>query len=116
LVSAFLITGTIRLPLGRAAAIPIFMSFLIIILLPSTLALIIGNLRMQFTIASMNIGVNVIFSLYFFWNSPFTLLRQFTILVTSASVKLVTWADVALLRTIWSAISLRIRSISTIST
>ena len=84
--------------------------------LPSRLQLIIGYLRMQFTIASKNIGVKVIFSPYFFSNGILAFSRHFTMLVTSHSVKLVTCGDVALLRTIWSAISLRMRSISISST
>ncbi|MNL58298.1 hypothetical protein D3C87_1819250 [compost metagenome] len=100
LVSAFLITGTIRLPLGNAVAIPMLISFLMMILSPSMLLLIIGNFLIQFTIASMKIGVKVIFSPYCFWNAFLFLSLHCTRLVTSHSVKLVTCGEVDLLRTI----------------
>ena len=65
IISAFFITGTIKFPEGKAAAIPIFKSFLMIILVPSTDELTIGKSRNALHIASTNIGVNVMFSPYF---------------------------------------------------
>ncbi len=109
-------TGTIRLPEGSAAAMPMLMSFLMMMRVPSMEALIIGKSRIARTTASMKIGVNVIFSPYCFLNFSLTLLRQLTMLVTSTSTKEVTCGLVCLLITMWSAMSLRMRSISTIST
>src|SRR5210317_1163338 len=70
---------------------------------------------MAFTMASMMIGVNVIFSPCFFWNSFFMRLRQRTTFVISASTKLVTCGEVCTEFTIWSAMSFLMRSISIIS-
>src|SRR6186713_1788412 len=109
-------TGTMRLPLGRAVAMPILISFLMMILSPSKELFIRGYFLMQCTIASMKRGVKVIFVPSLFSNPFFTFSLQWTRLVTSASVKLVTWGLVWTLRTIWSAISRRMRSISMIST
>ena len=81
----FLITGTIRLPLGNAVAIPILISFFTMILSPSTLALIIGNFLIQFTIASIKIGVNVIFSPYCFKNAFLFLSLQLMFISTSST-------------------------------
>src|SRR5579859_4278271 len=105
-----------RLPEGRAVAMPILISFLTMILSPSTELLMSGYFFMQRMTASMNRGVKVSFVFSLFSNSFFTFSRQWTRWVTSASEMLVTWALVCMLRTIWSAMSLRIRSISMIST
>src|SRR5580692_6662115 len=71
---------------------------------------------MQRITASMNNGVKVIFSPSLF--SKDCLIRSLhkTMLVTSASAKLVTWALTFLLSTMCLAIILRMRSISMIST
>ena len=114
--SAFLITGTIKLPVGNAAAIPILISFLRIILSPSSEQLIFGKSLIALIIASINIGVKVRFSPSFCLNLPFHFSLHCTILVTSASTYEVTCGDVCTDFTICSAISLRIRSISIIST
>ncbi len=114
--SAFFITGTIRFPLGRAVAIPMFMSFFTISLSPSKLLFNQGYFLMHFTTASMKSGVSVIFSFSRFSNSFFIRLLQCTRFVTSDSEKLVTCGLVCLLFTMCCAMSLRIRSISTIST
>ena len=65
-LSAFLTTGTIKLPVGSAVAIPILMSGFTIILLPSTDALMFGKSLIAFATASINNGVKVSFSLYLF--------------------------------------------------
>ncbi len=83
---------------------------------PSILLFSQGYFLIHFTTASTNSGVKVIFSPSRFSNSFLIFSRHCTILVTSASVKLVTCAEVCLLSTMCLAIILRIRSISTIST
>src|SRR5680860_1273164 len=110
--SAFLITGTIRLPLGIAAAMPILIFFFLMTEVPSTEIFIIGYFFRALATASIKIGVNVNFSPSRFSNSVFTLLRQLTIWVTSTSTKLWTWAEVETLSTICFAINLPIRVIS----
>src|SRR6185437_16230232 len=114
--SALRITGTMRLPEGRAVAMPILISFLMMILSPSMELFISGYFLRQRMTASKNSGVKVSLVLVFFSKSFLTFSRQRTILVTSASEKLVTWALVCMLRTMWSAMRRRIRSISMIST
>ncbi len=101
-----------RFPEGNAAAMPMLMSFFLMIVVPSTWMLIIGISFIAWAIAMMNTGVKVIFSPSRFSKAFFTLLRQSTRLVTSASTKLVTWGLMCLLITMWSAISFRMRSIS----
>src|SRR5690606_11635050 len=101
-----------RLPEGSAAAMPMWMSFFLMIWSPLTWILIMGISLMAWAIAMMKMGVKVIFSPSRFSNEAFTLLRQSTRLVTSASTKLVTCGLVCLLITMWSAISLRMRPIS----
>ena len=59
--SAFLITGTIKFPFSTAVAIPIFIALLITILPLTTELFKIGNSFKDFTIALINIGVNVNF-------------------------------------------------------
>ena len=113
--SAFLITGTIRFPEGSAVAIPILMSLRLMIVVPLTETLIIGKSLMAFTIASMKIGVNVMFSFSRFKKSPFTLFLQLTMFVTSASTYDVTCGATCTDITMCSAINLRMRSISMIS-
>ncbi|MNX63706.1 hypothetical protein D3C86_947150 [compost metagenome] len=95
--SAFFITGTIRFPLGKAAAIPILISFFLIIWVPFTDTLIIGKSLIALLTASTKIGVKVIFSFSRFSKFLFTFSRHITILVTSASTKEVTCAEVCLL-------------------
>ena len=88
--SAFFITGTIRLPFGKAVAMPILRSFFIMILSPSTELLSHGYFFIHFTMASMNKGVNVIFSPSLFSKSFLIFSLHKTRLVTSHSAKLVT--------------------------
>src|SRR5260221_6017017 len=114
--SALWITGTMRLPDGSAVAMPILISFLMMILSPSRELLISGYFLIHRITASMNRGVKVSFVFSLFSNSFFTLSRQCTKCVTSASDMLVTWGLVCTLRTIWSAMRQRILSISMIST
>ena len=64
--SACLITGTIRFPSFKAVAIPRFISLCLIIDSPSTETFNIGCLAKAEATASIKIGVNVIFSAYFF--------------------------------------------------
>ena len=64
-LSAFLTTGTIKLPEGNAVAIPILMVSFTIIFFPSKLELIIGKSTIALATASINRGVKVNFSLYF---------------------------------------------------
>ena len=59
--------------------------------------------------------VNVNFSPNFSWKAPLLALRHMTKLVTSASTNDVTCGLVWTLRTMWSAIIFRMRSISTMS-
>ena len=113
--SARLITGTIKLPDGKAVAIPILMSFFTIICWAFTDTFIIGKSLMALATASIKIGVKVSFSFSRFSNVLFTRSLQRTTLVTSASTKEVTCGEVCLLITMCSAISLRMRSISIIS-
>jgi hypothetical protein len=83
-------------------------------LIPGFTELLINGYRfITLTIHSINIGVNVIRVPSLFSNSSFTRFLQYTMLVTSASVKLVTCGLVCTLFTMCLAISLRIRSIST---
>ena len=74
-----------------------------------------GKSRIALTMASAMSGVNVSFSPNFSWKAFLLALRHCTRLVTSASTNEVTWGLVWTLRTMWSAIILRIRSISTMS-
>ena len=60
--SAFFMTGTIKLPDGSAVAIPILMALFLIIVVPLTETFIIGKSLIAFTIASIKIGVKVMFS------------------------------------------------------
>ncbi len=113
--SAFLITGTIKFPLGSAAAIPKCMPLCIITLSPSTLAFTPGKSPIALTIASASKGVNVSFSPNFSRNLFLFLFLHKTKFVTSASTKEVTCGDVCTESTMCLAISLRIRSISTTS-
>ena len=55
-------TGTMRLPLGNAVAIPRLIGLWYTMLLPSTLTLIFGKSLIAFTTASMKMGVKVSFS------------------------------------------------------
>ena len=97
-------------------AIPIFKSFFTIILSPSTELLSIGYFFNDFTTASTNKGVKVIFSPSLFSNSFLIFSLHCTRFVTSHSAKLVTCALVATLSVMCLDISLRIRSISITST
>ena len=65
-LSAFLTTGTIKFPEGSAVAIPIFISSFTMIFVPSRVEFIIGKSVIAFATHSINSGVNVSFSLYFF--------------------------------------------------
>src|SRR3569833_2714024 len=65
--SARFITGTIRLPLGNAVAIPTLIAAFLMIWLPFSETFTIGKSRMAFTIASINIGVKVFFFFFFFF-------------------------------------------------
>ena len=86
--SAFFITGTMRFPSGKAAAIPKLMFFFLIIVSPSNEIFIIGYFFSALAMASMKIGVNVSFSPSLFSKAFFILFLQFTTLVTSTSTKL----------------------------
>ncbi len=108
-------TGTIKFPSANAAAIPRLICFFLMMLSPWMEIFIIGNFLMAFATASINMGVNVRFSPSRFKNSSLTLFLQFQISVTSASIKLCTWAEVCTDSTIWCAINLPILLISMIS-
>ena len=108
-------TGTIKFPEGKAAAMPILIFLRLMMFWPSKDTLMFGKSLMALTTASINIGVKVIFSFSFFSNPPLILSLHWTKLVTSTSTNEVTCGLVDLLITMWSAISLRILSISTIS-
>src|ERR1700740_2444324 len=105
-----------RFPEGSAVAMPMLMSFLMMILSSSRELLIMGERLMTLTRQSMKMGVQVNVPPSLFSNSFFTRSLHSTILVTSASAKLVTWGLVCLLSTMCLAMSLRMRSIGTIST
>ena len=101
-----------RLPSGRAVAIPMLMCFFLMIVLPSTEMFIIGKSTKALATASIKIGVKVIFSPSRASKAFFTLLRHCQTRVTSTSVKLCTCAEVCLLIVMCSAMSLPIRLIS----
>ena len=89
-----------RLPLGKAVAIPMLIFAFLMIWFPLTDTFTKGKSRIARATASINMGVKVIFSPSFFSNVLFTLSRHCTTLVTSASINEVTCGEVCLLITI----------------
>src|SRR5579863_10008876 len=73
-------------------------------LVPSIDAFTIGNWRRAAVAARMTKGRKVKPNPYCAWKLPFSLSRNFAILVMSALCTVVTWAEVRLLKTMCSAI------------